>query len=209
MDTFSTNRAWYEWIIWSTWKRHQRSTDSHPRKMRGKWCRKTNTSSSSQAWWVRSDRSSGNHQNGKRSTQITDKLTAIIYTQELYLDFNSSDQQFTRHTKNKTWQEKNAKTYMMIFWRNWPLSQTTHKRSNGKRSISLPNKMIRYALSKQEFTAAICMRYGWKVKGIPTHCACGETNSVDHSFICKLGGYTSMRHNSVTDSWGTDNERGL
>jgi len=44
------------------------------------------------------------------------------------------------------------------------------------------------------------MRYGWKVKGIPTHCACGETNSVDHSLICKLGGYISMRHNSVRDS---------
>jgi len=44
------------------------------------------------------------------------------------------------------------------------------------------------------------MRYGWKVKGIPTHCACGETNSVDHRLICKLGGYTSMRHNSVRDS---------
>jgi len=44
------------------------------------------------------------------------------------------------------------------------------------------------------------MRHGWKVEGIPTHCACGETNSVDHSLICKVGGYTSMRHNSVRDS---------
>ena len=56
-----------------------------------------------------------------------------------------------------------------------------------------------YALNKQEFTDAICMRYEWKVKGIPNHCACGETNSVDHSLICKLGGCTSMRHNSVRD----------
>jgi len=47
-------------------------------------------------------------------------------------------------------------------------------------------KAIGYALNKQEFTDAVCMRYGWKVKGIPTHCACGETNSVDHSLICKL-----------------------
>ena len=31
-------------------------------------------------------------------------------------------------------------------------------------------------------------------------CACGEANSVDHSVICKLGGYTLMRHNSVRDS---------
>ena len=38
------------------------------------------------------------------------------------------------------------------------------------------------------------------MKGIPTYCACGETNSVDHSLICKLGGCTSMRHNSVRDS---------
>jgi len=43
------------------------------------------------------------------------------------------------------------------------------------------------------------MRYGWKVKGIPTYCACAEANSVDHSLICKLGSYTSMRHDSVTD----------
>ena len=65
---------------------------------------------------------------------------------------------------------------------------------------TLPIKTIGYALNKQEFTDAISMRYGWKVKGIPTHCACAETNSVDHSLICKLGGYTSVRHNSVTDS---------
>jgi len=65
---------------------------------------------------------------------------------------------------------------------------------------ALPIKAIGYALHKQEFTHAVCMRCGWKVKGILTHCACRETNSVDHSLICKLGGYTSMRHNSVRDS---------
>jgi len=64
---------------------------------------------------------------------------------------------------------------------------------------ALSIKMIGYALNKTEFTDAICMRHGWKVKGIPTHCACEETNSVDHSLICKLGGYTSMRHNSLRD----------
>jgi len=37
-------------------------------------------------------------------------------------------------------------------------------------------------------------------KSIPTHSACGETNSVDHSLICKPSSYTSMRHNSVRDS---------
>ena len=52
----------------------------------------------------------------KHSTQITNKLTAKIYTQNLDLDYNPSDQQFTRHTKNRIRQKKNAKTSVMNFW---------------------------------------------------------------------------------------------
>ena len=37
----------------------------------------------------------------EHSTWITNKLTDKIYTQKLDLDYNPSDQQFTRHTKNK------------------------------------------------------------------------------------------------------------
>jgi len=37
----------------------------------------------------------------EHSTQITNKLTAKIYTQKLDLDYNPSDQQFTRHTKKQ------------------------------------------------------------------------------------------------------------
>jgi len=33
-----------------------------------------------------------------------------------------------------------------------------------------------------------------------THCACRETNSVEHSLIYKPGSYTSMGHKSVRDS---------
>ena len=42
------------------------------------------------------------------STRITNKLTDKIYTQKLDVDYNPSDQQFTRHTKNRIRQEKNA-----------------------------------------------------------------------------------------------------
>ena len=37
----------------------------------------------------------------EHSTQITNKLTDKIYTQKLDLDYNPSDQQFTRHTKKQ------------------------------------------------------------------------------------------------------------
>ena len=43
------------------------------------------------------------------STQITAKLIAKIYTQNLDLDNNPSDHQFTRHTKNIIQQEKMQK----------------------------------------------------------------------------------------------------
>jgi len=84
-----------------------------------------------------------------------------------------------------------------------PESQQLIKGSMEKGTSSwlsaLSIKAIGYASNKQEFTDAICIRYGWKVKGIPTHCACGETNSVDHSLICKLGGYTSINEAQLSD----------
>jgi len=50
----------------------------------------------------------------EHSIQITNKLTAKIYTQKLDLDYNHSDQQFTRHIKNRIEYDKrkmqNAKT---------------------------------------------------------------------------------------------------
>jgi len=55
----------------------------------------------------------------EHSTQITNKLTAKIYTQKLDLDYNPSDQQFTRHTKTEYDKRKmqNAKTSVTNFWR--------------------------------------------------------------------------------------------
>ena len=140
----------------------------------------------------------------EHSIQITNKLTTKTYTLKLDLDYNPSDQQFTRHTKSRIRQEKNAKCKNIrdeLLAEMTPESQQLIKGATEKGASSwlsaLPIKANGYALNKQELTDTICMRYGWKVKGIPTHCACGKTNSVDHSLICKLGGYTSMRHNSV------------
>ena len=142
----------------------------------------------------------------KHSTQTTAKLTDKIYNQKLDLDHNPSDQQYTRHTKNRIQQEKTAK-----FWNSHdelleeltPESQQLIKGAMERKASSWlsasPITAIGYALNR-EFTDAVCISYGWKVKGIPTHCACGKTNYMDYSLICKLGGYTSMKHNSLRDS---------
>ncbi len=35
---------------------------------------------------------------------------------------------------------------------------------------------------------------------MPTNCVCGTENSINHSLICKTGGYTIFRHNIVRDT---------
>jgi len=60
----------------------------------------------------------------EHSTQITNKLTAKIYTQKLDLDYtpwtsSSPDTQKTEYDKRKM---KNTKTSVMNLWWKWPLS---------------------------------------------------------------------------------------
>ena len=65
---------------------------------------------------------------------------------------------------------------------------------------ALPLKDLNYVLNKQEFQDSIRLRYGWKIQGVPSKCACGHANSVYHSLDCKLGGYVCMRHNAIRDT---------
>jgi len=100
----------------------------------------------------------------EHSTQITNKLTAKIYTQKLNLDYNPLDQQFTRHTKNRIRHEKNAKCKNIrdeLLEELTPESQQLIKGAMEKGASSwlsaLLIKAVGYALNKQEFTDAICM----------------------------------------------------
>ena len=61
---------------------------------------------------------------------------------------------------------------------------------------ALPIQRLGYAINKQEFRDAVCLRYGWRIPNMPKFCGCGEENSLDHVLICKKGGYVSMRQHS-------------
>ena len=62
---------------------------------------------------------------------------------------------------------------------------------------TLPIESLGYSFNKQEFHA---LRYGWKICGTSSHCSCSKLNNTDHALVCKLGGYTIMRHNEVRDA---------
>ena len=64
---------------------------------------------------------------------------------------------------------------------------------------ALPIQSIGYDLNKQEFRDGIHLRYGWRIPNTPSHCSCGQKNTIDHTLNCKLGGYVNMRHNGIRD----------
>ena len=73
--------------------------------------------------------------------------------------------------------------------------------ATGKRASiwlnTLPIKKVGYSINKQEFQDAIALRYNFKIKGMSANCTCGKSNLINHALVCKLGGYTIMRHNEV------------
>ena len=49
------------------------------------------------------------------------------------------------------------------------------------------------------FRDALCVRYGWQLERLPSHCACGETLSLNHALSCLKGAMPSIRHNHIRD----------
>ena len=65
---------------------------------------------------------------------------------------------------------------------------------------TLPVANFGFVMNSQEFHDALCLRYNLPLPSMPTFCACGKQNSVDHALSCMKGGYTIMRHNNVRDT---------
>ena len=62
---------------------------------------------------------------------------------------------------------------------------------------AMPLEEYDYFLHKGDFRDVQCLRYGWNLNNLPARCACGDSMSVDHAFVCHKGGYTIFCHNAV------------
>ena len=62
---------------------------------------------------------------------------------------------------------------------------------------ALPLQEQGFTLNKQEFQDALCLRHGWQLKNLPSHCVCGSVFSTDHAMTCSRGGLTITRHNDI------------
>ena len=46
---------------------------------------------------------------------------------------------------------------------------------------------------------SLCLRYGWTLPHLPSHCICGKAFSVTHALSCPHGAFPIIRHNYVCD----------
>ena len=56
---------------------------------------------------------------------------------------------------------------------------------------SLPIKEFGFCLHKGAFSDALALRYGWPLSRTPSHCACGNSFTVEHTLSCPRGGFQS------------------
>jgi len=78
------------------------------------------------------------------------------------------------------------------------LDLATEKGSSAWLTV-LPLQDLGFDLNKREFRDAVKLRYDWPVEDIPSTCASGEAFTIDHSMICRLGGFITQRHNELRD----------
>jgi len=64
---------------------------------------------------------------------------------------------------------------------------------------AIPITDFGFNLHKQVFRDALCLRYGWPLSRLPSHCFCGVPFSINHAFTCLKGAFPINRHNRIRD----------
>ena len=70
-------------------------------------------------------------------------------------------------------------------------------------SSSLTTLLIKeqgYILNKQSFLDLQSIRYGWRLKRIPRHCAFSNTFNLQHPIQCSKGGFVTLCHNYIRNT---------
>ena len=137
------------------------------------------------------------------SCKVTLDLTEAIYNQhpdffddqeklvEIKTEIRKSRMEFFKERKEEVTKDLNETQKLQ-------LDLTSEKGASSWLS-SLPLKSFGFCLNKQEFNDALALRYNFGIKDAARKCVCGSDNSINHSLICKRGGYVSLRHNSLRD----------
>ena len=144
------------------------------------------------------------HREYQASKTITEDLSDLIYRQLQDLDlFDLAKQEdgIKELKKNKELFIKDKQNILleMCDINTKRMVELNNEKGTGSWLTALPLEELGFCLNKQEFRDALCLRYGWNIPNMPHFCGCGSKNDIDHTLICKKGGYVSMRHNTLRD----------
>ena len=141
------------------------------------------------------------------SSQITKALADLIIKQDPHQLPSSEMQAEIKGLMRKT---KNARltTEANSIIQNLPEPQSramycAQEKGTSAIITAKPIKRYGFALQKSDFRDAMLLRYNWPIPNLPSKCHCGQKYDLDHSQICKLGGFVHMRHNDVRDLFAT------
>ena len=138
------------------------------------------------------------------SSAITADLSRIIYNQEKdFTNFESGrveDIIKQRKTiKDQLLKDKLDEILTVADPMTKRILELNQEKGAGAWLTAIPLKSLGFTLNKQEFKDSMCLRYGWRIPNTPSHCQCGEKNTIDHALMCKKGGYVCLRHNRLRD----------
>ena len=138
------------------------------------------------------------------SSAITADLSRIIYNQEKdFTNFESGrveDIIKQRKTiKDQFLKDKLDEILTVADPMTKRILELNQEKGAGAWLTAIPLKSLGFTLNKQEFKDRMCLRYGWRIPNTPSHCQCGEKNTIDHALMCKKGGYVCLRHNRLRD----------
>ena len=104
-----------------------------------------------------------------------------------------------KERKNKRITEETEAIVNMVNGEMKRVLELAQEKGAGAWLTTNPIQKLGFALNKQQFRDAICLRYGWRVPNTPNFCHCKEENTINHALNCKTGGYVIMRHNKIRD----------
>ena len=134
------------------------------------------------------------------SLEITAVLTELVIASERSLPEDYEERGFAtkaavRAARRKREEERAAAVKARL---SYPLQRAVElacEKGGSSVFTVLPLESHGFALkANRDFYDLIRMRYRLPLSRLPTTCACGKPYSLDHSQICKTGGFIHMRH---------------
>lgn len=140
----------------------------------------------------------------RASGKVTEPLVSVIRQQSLNCsEQTQADQRQAKasvRTANHTaaTEEAEATRQKLSSQQQIAMDQASEKGASAWLT-AIPVAEFGFALHKQAFRDALCIRYGWQPPRLPSHCPCGAAFTVNHAFSCPKGALPSIRHNRIRD----------